>query len=82
MSIINSGSSFWEYKEGYFIKDIKNVQNNKYFERVVANYPLDVMKDEFIPEGVITTMKELYLDDETFKSTFKMTKEDFYLLPE
>ena len=74
-----AGSQYWEFKEEYFVKDIKKVQNNKYFPRIVANYPLEDLKGSDIPNGVIETMKEAYLEDSVFKNKFKMSKEDFYL---
>lgn len=45
VSIITAGSAFWEYKEEYFVKSAKYVKNNKYFPRIVTNYPLIVLKN-------------------------------------
>ncbi|XP_074648526.1 advillin-like [Tubulanus polymorphus] len=45
-------------------------------------YPLDVLKQKFVPDTIDPTSKEMYLSDEDFQSVFQMSKDDFGKLKE
>ena len=59
------------------MKDPTKCLDNKYFDAVINHYDLDTLSSENVPPGVVPSMKEMYLNDEDFMNTFKMTKSQF-----